>query len=55
MRTQHELERALIDVDPSIFAERYARWKTLFVPRDDGRAAERVVARILDQGFVDRG
>lgn len=55
VRTQHELERALAEVDPSIFAERYDRWRHLFVPRDDGRAAERVVARILDQGFVDRG
>lgn len=54
VRTQRDLERALADVDPSIFAERYDRWRTLFVPRDDGRAAERVVARILDQRFVDR-
>lgn len=55
VRSQDELERALAEVDPSIFAERYARWRQLFAPRDDGRAAERVVARILDQGFVERG
>ncbi len=48
-------ERALAEVDPSIFAERYSRFRALFAPRDDGRAAERVVARLLDQGFVSRG
>ncbi|MFN3950727.1 CDP-glycerol glycerophosphotransferase family protein [Microbacterium sp.] len=55
VRSQGDLERALAEVDPSIFTERYTRWQRLFAPRDDGRAAERVVARILDQGFVDRG
>lgn len=55
VRSQDELQRALAEVDPAIFAERYARWQRLFVPRDDGRAAERVVARILDQGLVSRG
>ncbi|MBD8477875.1 CDP-glycerol glycerophosphotransferase family protein [Microbacterium sp. CFBP 8794] len=54
VRTQHELERALAEVDPDVFTERYARWQREFTARDDGHAAERVVARILDQGFVDR-
>jgi CDP-glycerol glycerophosphotransferase (TagB/SpsB family) len=54
VRTQEELARAIDEVDPSIFAERYARWQRIFNARDDGRASERVVARILDQGFVDR-
>ena len=34
---------------------RYARWRERFNSRDDGHAAERVVSRILDQGFVDAG
>ncbi len=55
VRSQADLERALAEVDPSIFAERYSRFRALFAPRDDGRAAERVVARLLDQGFVTRG
>ncbi|MBD7956734.1 CDP-glycerol glycerophosphotransferase family protein [Microbacterium sp. Sa4CUA7] len=36
------------------FASRYATWRERFNARDDGHAAERVVARILDQGFVER-
>lgn len=54
VRDQAELTRALTEVDPAIFAERYERWRSVFNARDDGRAAERVVARILDQGFLDR-
>ena len=54
VRTQDELERALDDVDPEIFRERYERFQRVFVAREDGRAGERVVARILDQGLVDR-
>jgi len=54
VRTQDELSRAIEEVDPSIFRERYERWQRIFNARDDGRAAERVVARILDQGFLDR-
>ncbi|WP_169582199.1 MULTISPECIES: CDP-glycerol glycerophosphotransferase family protein [Microbacterium] len=52
VRTQDELVAAL-GGDTSAYAERYARWREKFNARDDGRAAERVVARILDQGFVD--
>ncbi|WP_431801223.1 CDP-glycerol glycerophosphotransferase family protein [Microbacterium sp. bgisy203] len=36
------------------FVDRYAQWQDMFNARDDGHAAERVVARILDQRFVDR-
>lgn len=54
VRTQAELARALTEVDPDIFRERYERWQKVFNARDDGHAAERVVARILDQGFVER-
>ncbi|RLK49124.1 CDP-glycerol glycerophosphotransferase family protein [Microbacterium telephonicum] len=53
--TQEELESALADEGTvGRFSERYAQWRARFNARDDGRAAERVVARILDQGFLDR-
>lgn len=53
--TQAELTAALASGDvPAEYADRYARWRHRFNARDDGHAAERVVARILDQGFVDR-
>ena len=54
VRTQDELARAIVEVDPAIFAERYDRWRSVFNARDDGRASERIVARLLDQGFVER-
>lgn len=53
VRTHEELVDAVRDHDPSAYAEKYSRWREQFNGRDDGRAAERVVARILDQGFVD--
>ncbi|WP_336244368.1 CDP-glycerol glycerophosphotransferase family protein [Microbacterium sp. JZ31] len=53
VRTQEELVGALA-ADPAAHAERYAEWTARFNARDDGRAAERVVARILDSGFVTR-
>ncbi|MFI8631724.1 CDP-glycerol glycerophosphotransferase family protein [Microbacterium sp. NPDC077663] len=54
--TQEELTAALIDPSASErFASRYASWAARFNARDDGRAAERVVARLLDQGMIARG
>lgn len=53
--SQDELEAAL--ADPGVvdrYADRYAAWRERFNARDDGRAAERVVARILDQGLLER-
>ncbi len=56
LATQEELTSALASIEvPEEYAQRYARWQQQFNARDDGHAAERVVARILDQGFVDRG
>ncbi|QAY61047.1 glycosyl/glycerophosphate transferase [Microbacterium protaetiae] len=52
--TQKELTRAIARHDPTAWAERYEQWRAVFNARDDGHAAERVVARILDQGFVTR-
>ena len=53
--TQAELTEALAsDGIPAAYVDRYADWRARFNLRDDGHAAERVVARILDQGFVDR-
>ncbi|MFB8387121.1 CDP-glycerol glycerophosphotransferase family protein [Microbacterium sp. NPDC055910] len=51
--TQDELVAAMREHDPAAYAGKYARWRERFNARDDGHAAERVVARILDQGFVD--
>ncbi|MEU4016368.1 CDP-glycerol glycerophosphotransferase family protein [Microbacterium sp. NPDC028030] len=53
VRTQEELAAALADTEHEAeFAERYAAWRRQFNTRDDGHAAERVVDRILDLGFV---
>ncbi|GAA1936808.1 hypothetical protein GCM10009775_30950 [Microbacterium aoyamense] len=54
VRSQDELIAALASPDPATHAEKYAVWRAKFNPRDDGHAAQRVVARILDQGFVAR-
>ncbi|MCH6229164.1 CDP-glycerol glycerophosphotransferase family protein [Microbacterium sp. CFH 31415] len=55
VRSQEELVAALSTAPDAAHAMRYARWREKFNSRDDGHAAERVVARILDQGFVDAG
>ncbi len=34
------------------YADRYRAWRLRFNPRDDGRAADRVVARLLAEGIV---
>jgi CDP-glycerol glycerophosphotransferase (TagB/SpsB family) len=34
------------------YAERYAAWRERFNPRDDGHAAERVIARVLREGLL---
>ncbi len=52
VRSQDELVAALNDGDTQQYAGAYARWRATFNVRDDGHAAERVVSRILDQGFV---
>ncbi|HWS50818.1 MAG TPA: CDP-glycerol glycerophosphotransferase family protein [Microbacterium sp.] len=55
VHTQEELTAALADAGhEKRYAERYAAWRAQFNARDDGHAAQRVVARILDQGFVTR-
>lgn len=55
VRTADELVAALADEGATErHAEAYAAWRARFNPRDDGQAAERVVARLLDQGFIDR-
>ncbi|WP_314501647.1 CDP-glycerol glycerophosphotransferase family protein [uncultured Microbacterium sp.] len=53
VRTQTELIDALQTGDPSAFSAAYAQWRQKFNARDDGRAAERVVNRILDQRLVE--
>ena len=53
VRTQQELVAALDAGDAATYAVRYARWREKFNPRDDGHAADRVVSRILDQGYIE--
>ncbi|MDW4573009.1 CDP-glycerol glycerophosphotransferase family protein [Microbacterium sp. M3] len=52
VRSQEELVAALGTDHTDDYAARYAQWRQKFNARDDGRAAERVVTRILDQGFI---
>lgn len=53
--SQKELVDALADPEhEKTFGARYMAWRAQFNSRDDGHAAERVVARILDQGYVTR-
>jgi len=53
VHSQDELVRALDDLEvPEAFRERYAAWRSQFNRRDDGQAADRVVSRILDQGWL---
>ncbi|GAA1530758.1 CDP-glycerol glycerophosphotransferase [Microbacterium ginsengiterrae] len=52
--SQDELVAALRDESVTgRFAPRYAAWRAQFNRLDDGRAAERVVSRILDLGYLD--
>lgn len=53
VRSQSELVAALARDDTGVYAQKYATWRAKFNTRDDGNAAERVVSRILDQGFID--
>jgi CDP-glycerol glycerophosphotransferase len=53
VRTQEELTQALRAADESRYADRYALWRQRFNARDDGRAAERVVTRIIDQRYIE--
>lgn len=50
--TQDALTAALTQGPDPSGTERYQRWRDRFTSREDGHAAERVVARILDQGLV---
>ncbi|KHK97384.1 glycosyl/glycerophosphate transferase [Microbacterium mangrovi] len=54
VRTADGLVAAMGADDQERYAGRYAQWRAVFNARDDGHAAARVVARILDQGFVRR-
>ncbi|GAA3761862.1 hypothetical protein GCM10022240_13070 [Microbacterium kribbense] len=54
VQTQEQLVAAIADHDPARFATDYARWRDRFNAREDGHAAERVLARILDQGLIAR-
>ncbi|MEO7122673.1 MAG: CDP-glycerol glycerophosphotransferase family protein, partial [Lacisediminihabitans sp.] len=45
------LVRELPDV-ASRYADKYVAWRAKFNPRDDGHAAERVIARVLREGIL---
>jgi CDP-glycerol glycerophosphotransferase len=53
LRTQEELVMAIQTADASAYAQKYDVWRSKFNARDDGHAADRVVSRIIDQGFID--
>ncbi|MGN6326832.1 CDP-glycerol glycerophosphotransferase family protein [Pseudolysinimonas sp.] len=52
--TREELHGALVDAAGGApeFADRRADWKTRFTPFDDGRAGERVVERLIAEGWL---
>jgi len=54
IETGADLLAAIVEVD--VAAEKYAAkraaWRAKFTPQDDGRAAERVVRRIYDEGWL---
>lgn len=55
VRTQEELVASLADPQQAErYAARYEAWRAQFNSRDDGGAAERVVTRLLDLGYVAR-
>ena len=41
-----------LDASRDDYAEKYAAWRARFNPRDDGHAAERVIARVLSEGIL---
>jgi len=54
VQTQDELVAAILADDRDRYAERYESWRARFNAREDGGASERVVARLLDQGMLER-
>lgn len=51
--TQDDLVAAIRASDSAPYAQKYALWRSKFNARDDGHAADRVVSRLIDQGFID--
>ncbi|HEU5007498.1 MAG TPA: CDP-glycerol glycerophosphotransferase family protein [Jatrophihabitantaceae bacterium] len=51
--TADELRAAIADPRPAEFAAKYAGWQARFTALDDGHAAERVVARLYAEGWLD--
>lgn len=53
VHSQDELVAAMADPGvPEAYRQRYTAWQAQFNRRDDGEAADRVVSRILDQGWL---
>ncbi|WP_349898618.1 CDP-glycerol glycerophosphotransferase family protein [Parafrigoribacterium soli] len=55
VRTADELVTLVRRADAAAadYAERYAAWRARFNPRDDGHAAERVIARVLGESILE--
>lgn len=53
VRSQDELTAALAADTVDEYAARYAAWQRQFNTLDDGHAAERIVDRLFDQGYLD--
>ena len=54
VQTRDELLAAIIGADAAApaFAAQRAAWRARFTPRDDGSAGARVVARLVDEGWL---
>jgi CDP-glycerol glycerophosphotransferase len=54
VRTHKELLAALSDLDAikDAYAAKYTAWQQRFTPHDDAHAAERVVQRLFDEGWL---
>jgi CDP-glycerol glycerophosphotransferase (TagB/SpsB family) len=50
--TGDELRAAIADPRSAEYAPKYAAWRAKFTPNDDGHAAERVVARLFEAGWL---
>ena len=52
VETRDDLLAQIAGLDRTVYAQRYAAWQAKFAPYDDGHAGERVVARMLDEGWL---
>ena len=53
VQTRDALLAAVAHDHTEEYGERYAAWRAKFAPHDDGHAGERVVRRMIDEGWFD--